>query len=388
MPPVKRLLTGAVGALALVASGALASACTVTPTAASVGDASISTATLNSQLHTVETTSAGGCLFQLEVSGANAVAPQGDGGSGTYSIEFANRILNVQVGNLLAQQYAASLGITITPADLSTAQSDFESTLDGEISQQVEDAQSAGTVSYCEQSSGQNLTGAELLAGLPASLRQAEIHNQAIDEKLLARGAALSPAAIDRFYQANLDQFTGVCVSQIATKTQAQAQAVVAQLQGGASFAALAKSESIDIQNSANGGSLGCDFTRSEVEQQLEVSTITVGKPLAPIENTSTGQWLVFEVTNQTVEPVSAAATVIRQELLQATANVNRVSRELVRFARTTDVSVNPQYGTWQGLTIVPPVGPPERFLLAGASGAGATTGSTSLGVGSATSGG
>jgi hypothetical protein len=277
------------------------------------------------------------------------------------------------------------LGITITPADLSTARSDFESTLDGEISQQVEDAESQGTVSYCEQSSGQNLTGAELLADLPASLRQAEIHNQAIDEKLLARGADLSQAAVDKFYRANQDQFTAVCVSQIATKTQAEAQAIVTQLQGGASFAALAKSESVDSQNSADGGSLGCDFTRSEVEQQLQVSTVTVGKPLAPIENTSTGQWLIFEVTNQTVEPVSAAAAVIRQELLQATANVDRVSRELVAFARTAGVSVNPQYGTWRGLTIVPPVGPPEQYLLAGVEGTSATTGSTSVGTGAAT---
>ena len=41
----------------------------------------------------------------------------------------------------------------------------------------------------------------------------------------------------------------------------------------------------------------------------------------------------------------SAARPVVRRELLQATANVDRVSREIIAFAHRSDVSVNPSTG-------------------------------------------
>ena len=52
------------------------------------------------------------------------------------------------MGDLLAEQYAASKGITVSSSDLTTAQTDLESTLDGEINQAVEQAESEGTLSY------------------------------------------------------------------------------------------------------------------------------------------------------------------------------------------------------------------------------------------------
>jgi hypothetical protein len=105
------------------------------------------------------------------------------------------------------------------------------------------------------------------------------------------------------------------------------------------------------------------------VEQALSVQSVTVGQPLAPVQDSSNGQWVIYEVTSQTVAPLSQASTVARRELLQSTANVNRVSREIVRFARSSDVSVDPQYGTWLGLRVVPPVSPPSQFLLGAVAG-------------------
>ena len=111
----------------------------------------------------------------------------------------------------------------------------------------------------------------------------------------------------------------------------------------------MAKANSLDTQTAANGGALGCNYTQAQVEQALSVQSVTVGQPIAPVQDPSSGEWIIYEVTSQTVAPLSAASTVARRELLQSTSNVNRVSKEIVAFARTSNVSVDPQYGTWKG---------------------------------------
>jgi len=366
---VKRQLSGAAVALAVVAAGVLASACDITPPAATANGDTISTATFNTQMQTLESTTAGGCLLQLENAQVAAVSGQGTGGSGTYSMTFANAVLNNMVGAVLAEQYATSKGITIAPSELTTARSDFESTLDGEINAAVQQAEEQGTVSFCQDATGASITGKSLLADLPESIGAAQVRNQAVDEKLLAQGADLSDAAVAAYYHANLDQFTTACVSVIATSSQAKAEQLEAQINAGASFASVAKANSLDTQTAADGGALGCNYTQAQVEQALSVQSVTVGQPIAPVEDASSGSWIIYEVTSQTVAPLSAASTVARRELLQSTSNVNRVSKEIVAFARTSNVSVDPQYGTWEGLSTVPPTAPPSQFLLGAVSG-------------------
>ncbi len=381
---MKRQLSGAVAALAVLASGALASACDLGAPAATANGVTISTATLNNQLRALEGTVAGGCLLQLENPQLSTSAAQGAGGSGTYSMSFATQVLQSQVGDLLAQQYAASKGITVSPSDLATANSDFASTLSGEISSAAQQSASTGVPSYCQNPDGSTLTGAELLARLPADIRAAQVRNQAVDEKLLARGSDLSDAAVLRYYGANQAQFTVDCVSVIATDSKAHADQLVAQLEAGASFASVAKASSLDSANAANGGSLGCRYTQAGVEQALQVQAITVGQPIAPIQDPSSGQWVIYEVTSRSVEPLSAAASVIRRELLQSSSNVQRVSREIVAFAHRSDVSVDPRYGTWERLNIVPPVAPPPQYLLGAVSGSPTISTSSPLDLGGA----
>ena len=365
---MKRHLYGAVAALIVIASGGLASACDVTPPAATANGATISTASLNTQLQALETTSAGGCLLQLENSQLTPTDAEGEGGPGTFSTGFAGFVLGNRVGDLLASQFAASKGITITAAELTSAKADLQSTLDGEIGQSVQAAEQSGVVPACaDLATGSSITGVQLLKGLPVSYAAEQVHNQAIDEKLLAQGADLSNAAVAKYYNANKPLFTATCLSRIVTSTQADATAVMAKLQAGASFASVAESSSIDAQTAAGGGALGCNFTESEVEQELSVQSVTVGQPIAPISNG--GQWDIFEVTSQTLASLAQSEGVARQELLQSQSNVTRVSKEIVAFARRSDVSVDPQYGTWKDQAVVAPVGPPSQYLLAAVSG-------------------
>jgi PPIC-type PPIASE domain len=365
---VKRHLSGAAAALIVIAAGGLASACDVTPPAATANGATISTASLNTQIQALETTSAGGCLLQLENGQLTSAMAAGEGGQGTYSTAFAGFVLGNRVGDLLAAEFAASKGVSITAAELISAKSDLQSTLDGEISQSAQAAQQAGAVPACaDLTTGSTITGKQLLSGLPASFAAEQVHNQAVDEKLLARGADLSNAAVTRYYNANKPLFTQTCVSSIVTASQADATAAMAKLQAGSSFADVAKASSIDAQTAANGGALGCNILASQVEQQLGLKSLTVGQPIPPIDNG--GQWAIYEVTSQTLVPLTEAAGVARQELLQSQSNVSRVSREIVAFAHRSEVSVDPQYGTWKGQTVVAPVGPPPQYLLAAVSG-------------------
>jgi hypothetical protein len=381
---VKRQLAGAAVGL-LIASGALASACNVTPTAATANGTTISTGSLNSQLRTLESTQYGACLLQLENPQLTSASGQGAGGPGTYTTAFAGAVLESQVGQLLAEQYAVSRGLTVSSSDLSTARSDFAETLDGEISAAVQQSTSSGSTSFCESPDGSSLTGDQLLTGLPRSVSDAQVLNQAYDEKLLADGADLSADAILDYYVANKPEFTVDCVSRIVTSSEGAANQIVTELKAGAPFATVAKSSSIDTQTAANGGSLGCNYTQAGVEQDLEQQNVIPGQPLAPVQNSGTGQWFIYEVTSQTVEPLSAVESVVRRELLQATANVDRVSKEIIAFAHGSNVSVDPQYGTWDRTTIVPPVAPPPQYLLAAVTGSPSSTTEPPLTVGSGT---
>ena len=183
------------------------------------------------------------------------------------------------------------------------------------------------------------------------------------------------------FYAANQPLFVFDCVSDIATTSQAEADQIVAKLKAGQSFATLATSSSVDAQTAPNGGQLGCNFTESQVLSALHLTSVTVGQPVAPVQTTG-GTWVVYEVTSQTVVPADQAAPVIRDDLIHTSANTQRVTAELLVYARHSSIDVNPQYGTWSGVRITPPPTPPARFLEpsyvlpagTGSTGTGSTT--------------
>lgn len=373
---MKRLVSLLSVVVVLVVAGGLASACDATPPAASVNGTTIATGTLNNQLRAYETTQAGACLLSIESAGS-AVQVQGQGGSGTYNMTFVDGILHQGVSNILYEQYAAAHGIQVTAAQLATAKSEVQSFLDGSISSQLSQANAVGQQSYCQLQTGQAVTGAQVLAGLPGSLRTAQIQSQAIEDKLLALGDHITAADILAYYTKNPTQFTGACVSAIESDSQAHADALVAQINAGASFASVAKANSLDQTSAANGGALGCNFTVASVEQELQVPSLTVGALVGPVQEASSGAWVIFEVTGKVTQSLADATPTIRQDLLRSAANQTRVANEVKRFGRQSDISVDPRYGTWTVARIVPPPGPRPVDLLAAALNSGPKTSGT-----------
>jgi len=380
---VKRLPAALLAVAAVVGTGAATSACNVAPVAATVNSATISVSSFNTELNSLSQSTAGKCLLSLKFPTSLSLTAEGAGGSGTYQTSFASTVLGSSVYNLLASQFAASHGITLSTADLSAAKSNYESTLDGAIKAQVQQASSLSGTPTCIDAQGNPLTGKAVLAGLPSGVRKSEVANQATEELLLARGADLSDAAVLKYYAANTSSFTLDCVGVIAVADQTTANTVYNQLKAGADFANLAKSTSIDTTTASSGGQLGCNFQEAEILNELQVGSVTVGTPVAP-EKTLSGAWEVFQVTSRTVLPVTEVANDVRQALLQTTTNRNRVSTEVLKFARTSSVDVNAQYGTWTRAQIVPPATPAPRYLLPSYAPAVTTpSGSSSSGSGS-----
>ncbi len=385
---MKGKLSALAAAAVVAAAGVMASGCDATPTAASANGQSIDVSALNTQLQALQQTPAGTCLLQIE-SASGAVPAQGTGGDGTYPVGYAKAVLDNQLGILLAGQFASSLGLGVTASELSAARSELASSLSGEINQLVQQAGSQGTASYCQSSNGSTLTGDELLSALPASVRDQEIRNEAVNQQLLARGADISDSAAAAYYAANQPQFTTVCVSVIVTDTQDKANQLAAQIAGGTPFASVAKASSIDAQTAANGGSVGCNFTLAEVEQSLQLDSLAAGQAIPPIQDPASGEWLIYQVASETVVPLAQAMPAVKHQLLETSSNLRRVNAEFEVFARHSNVFVDPRYGTWKGTSIAAPPNPAPRFLAgyapstpspgsSGSSGSNATNGTGS----------
>jgi len=358
---VKRIPASLVAVVLVLATGVATSACSVGPTAASVNADTISVSSLNAELDGLTSTTAGQCLLSLNFPQALDLSGVGTGGTGTYSTSFANLVLGNEIDNVLASQLLADHQIHITTSELNQAESIFATLLDGAIAAQSQQAAAVGGSGGCLKADGTAYTGKTLLAGLSTGIRHTELVNQVVEESLLARGADLSDAAVLAYYSANPTQFVKDCVSAIQTTDQATATAAYDKLKAGTPFDQVAAAATADPAAGAQSGTVGC-FSEATVLSQLQVPSVAEGQPVGPVQ--SNGSWLVYVVTSRTTIPVAQAASTIRQVLLRATANRQRVSSEVLAFARRASVEVNPQYGTWTGTQITPPPAPAKRFLL------------------------
>ncbi len=91
----------------------------------------------------------------------------------------------------------------------------------------------------------------------------------------------------------------------ILVKTQADADAIVKQLQGGADFAALAKAKSLDTQSGANGGDLGTVYVGQFVtafDTTIFDTRGTERYSVVPFQ----GSYGVFEILSRGQAPLSA----------------------------------------------------------------------------------
>jgi hypothetical protein len=371
---VKRLLV----VVALGALGAAASACDVSPTAATVNGVTITQSQLQDQLAVISASSVAQCALSIEDAQSGGTLPAVTGtGQATVTTQFAAFQLNGLVAQTLEEGELAQRHVHVSGADIATARQDYVA--------QIE-AASTQVTSPC------NLTGANLVNRLPKAFVDQQARTLAAQEKLeeVVGHIDVSPAAVHAYYNAHLSQVTQLCLNFIIATDQAAAQSIHDKIAAGTSFATADAGPGADA-NSPPGGEGPCVFP-AQIVSQLGPATATVvgglaDGQLAPpqqisVPNQVTGQtqtiWLVIGVRAHTLVPFANTESGLRQELLGA--GGPRLSAALGRAVKGARVQLDPRYGAWSaGHGVVAPTPPrPAWVLNSGAD--GSSSGSSILG--------
>ncbi len=154
-----------------------------------------------------------------------------------------------------------------------------------------------------------------------------------------------SEAAIRELYQLGPERGGVTCVAHILVETEAEADAVAAELAAGAEFAALAVERSLDPGSAAQGGIIPCaateEFAGTYVRPFVEAALAAeIGVPTAPVE--SDFGYHVIRVRPFDEAQAELAAFVQPQEFL------------IARAIEQADIYVDPRYGTIDRGRVVP----------------------------------
>jgi parvulin-like peptidyl-prolyl isomerase len=185
---------------------------------------------------------------------------------------------------------------------------------------------------------------------LPIDLQNLQVRQQAA----IATWTALevpnpSDAELLALYDEGTAQSGFVCAAHILVETEDEAQGVLDQLEGGADFAELAASESVDTASGADGGSLPCaptatfetTYVPEFVEPTLEAD---IGEPFGPVQS-EFGYHVIVLRTSDQVDPAELAAL------------YGETSARFQRAAQAVDVYVDPRFGSFNAVTGVEPLG-------------------------------
>ncbi|GMA15096.1 peptidylprolyl isomerase [Deinococcus metallilatus] len=262
---------------------------------------------------------------------ANAQTVVAQVGNETYTLADFDRAFRIAVARVLNAQ-----GVPYTPdmlAEFVEARPDYltqfardravyqlarrnTQVTPAQIDAQVAEARK-GFATDAEFAQALQATGYENEAELRADLeRQAVV--QAYLDSIKSR-LTFGDAVVASFYNLNRAAFNRpaeACVKHILVKTQAEGQAVLRDLQGGADFAQLAKTKSQDPGSAAEGGDLGCV---SSGETVAAFDKVAFSAPLNQPQLVQTEYgWHVLVVTKRTPAGLASLAEVaplIREQL-------------------------------------------------------------------------
>ena len=198
--------------------------------------------------------------------------------------------------------------------------------------------------------------GAKIFKQFPKDFRDAVIDRAARWNALLTRGAAETEPPTEEdartFYEENSDQLgacaSGRSVAHILVATEAEADDVKVELDGGADFAELAKERSTDPTAAENAGDLGCLQDGAFVAAfEAAAKAATIGVPTAPVK-TEFGFHVILasEFTPPSFEAMKDQIVEYLASQAEQTAGqeINTVIQERLADA---EVDVDPRYGKW-----------------------------------------
>jgi parvulin-like peptidyl-prolyl isomerase len=193
------------------------------------------------------------------------------------------------------------------------------------------------------------------LSGLPDDVMD-DIARRAATREMVEQHVAneqwWTDADIERYHELTKER---ICVRHIVVETEAEAEVIVDQLGDGSDFADLAAEHSIDEATAADGGNLGCPPMRAFPDPLRDaLDDAESGELVGPVS--AGGGVYVFLVDEAPHEvPLDDAA---RAEIEERFADP-RGSGWADYVLRTTQVDVDPRFGSWDALAgqVVPPQG-------------------------------
>ena len=311
----------------LVAFALLTSACSAlgAAPAATVGSTKISTGEIEEEMDAIR----GNRQYTDVLEQTYGLPTQGSAGTGTFDAAFVAQVLSLRVWYQLVEDDLAARGVLPIPDDL-LAESRAE------IVQQFDSLDP------------------EAFESFPASYQDRLIEQRAL--LVLVEQEILAEIGDDerRFYDANPDEFTEICISHalvgVQGRTPAEAQqrarALAQRIADGEDFTAIATDESDDPGAAAQGGQLGCGTRRQlQFDPTFEAAAFDLedGVVSEPVQ-TQFGSHLIL-VTERRVLPYAEVRESVR--LVMAEARDTRVSEHVVNVICAGSVTVNPRYGTW-----------------------------------------
>ncbi|GAA5514412.1 foldase protein PrsA [Deinococcus carri] len=265
---------------------------------------------------------------------AQAASPQtvvAQVGTESYTLADFDRAFRIAVARVLNSQ-----GVPYTPemlAEFAEARPDFltQFARDRAVYQlarrntQVAPAQIDAQVAAARKGFASDAEFAEALKATgfdnEAELR-ADLERQAVVQAYLdsIKGRfTFGDALVQSFYNLNRASFNRpaeACVKHILVKTQAEGQAVLGAVQGGADFAQLAKEKSQDPGSAGEGGDLGC-ISPGDTVEAFDRASFNAPLNQPQLVQTQYG-WHVLVVTKRNaagLAPLSEVAPLIREQL-------------------------------------------------------------------------
>jgi hypothetical protein len=239
-------------------------------------------------------------------------------GKDTINSRISTGWLTNQVYDALVREEIARRKIEISAADMAAAEAQFKEQFGSE----------------------------EVSAEFPGWFKRRVLARTA---RLVALRAALagynrSDAGLQKYYDDNRAEFDEVCVAHILVESKADADAALARLRAGASFAALAQELSGDPGSAPTGGDLGCPRKGLLVAAfEKAAFEATPGQVTAPVE-TEFG-WHLILVGKHTTKPFA----VVKEDVAAAVDQKGRDAFRafLPKAIRTSTVTIDPRFGTF-----------------------------------------
>jgi hypothetical protein len=357
------ILSGALAVLVLVGAVVAAGAFSVPANAVTVDGTSISQATLNQDLATIQNNAAFGCYLDASVEvrsegEASLPALAGQSSSGSYSTAFVDFWLSQVINNLLIEHLAAEQHLALNPTAIAAGRADLDASIEATL---AEAAAASGESAVCAAS------GQAIVSSLPSSLVDELVRAQASGDLVLARAAGygLGAAELARYFEGHRGDFRTICLSAIEVASSTTASTIRQAIEAGEPFATAAAADSTDTTSAANGGALGCYSANEGAYSTVaaDVQGLAVGQVSQPVADNSS--YLLLEVTSYEPAAFVAVQSAVRQAILGV--GSAKASKELSSLTKRAQVSVDPRYGRWAGASgvgIEAPKSPAAADLL------------------------